>query len=257
MSQWKNPGPLGSVLYALAAVFLGSVVTIVSRLRVAKYKGRRRAAAALPEGPIIVVSNHASYADGIMLALVCRRMGRSVRLLATSGVFGVPGIGWLARWLGFISVKRGSSDASLALEAAAEALAAGEAVGIFPEGRTTRDPEMWPERAKTGAVRLALKTGAPIVPIAMVGTHRVLRRGHPIRSILVNVVLRPEVLTDVGEPMNLRAMAGEDNPSPERVRELSDVVMGRIIDLVEALRDEVAPDPAGVEPTAGTVSRER
>ena len=55
-------------------------------------------------------------------------------------------------------------------------LADGEAVGIFPEGRLTRDPMMWPERAKTGAVRLALRTGAPIVPVAMVGAHRVVGR---------------------------------------------------------------------------------
>lgn len=238
---WKKPGLVGGLVYAVAAGVLGGVVAVISRLRVAKHRGRRRAARALPAGPIIIVSNHASYADGVMLALVCRRMGRSVRLLATAGVFRAPVVGWLARRVGFIPVQRGADNAADALEPAAEALAAGEAIGIFPEGRTTRDPNHWPERAKTGAVRLALRTGAPIVPVAMVGTHRVVRRDHPFRSILVNVVLRPKVLTEVGEPIDLVALAGSSDPTHDEVRALSDLVMGRIVDLVAELREEVAP----------------
>lgn len=235
-------------MYALAAVLIGGVLTVVSRLRIAKHRGRRRAARALPEGPIIIVSNHASYVDGFMLALVCRRMGRSVRLLATAGAFRLPVIGGLANRIGFIPVERGSANAVHSLDVAAEALAAGEAIGIFPEGRTTRDPDHWPERAKTGAVRLALRTGAPIVPIAMVGTHRVLGRGSAVRSILANVVLRPKVFTEVGEPIDVRALAGGETATPAQIRELSDEVMSRIVDLVEALRDEVAPHPSGAEP---------
>ncbi len=249
-TSWKHPGRLGAALYALAAVLLGGAVTVVSRLRVAKHRGRRQAAQALPEGPVIIVSNHASHADGILLALVCRRMGRSVRLLATSGVFRAPVVGWLARRLGFIAVERGSVTAAASLEPAAEALAAGEAVGIFPEGRTTRDPDHWPERAKTGAVRLALRTGAPIVPVAMVGTHRVLDRHHRFRSILRNVVLRPKVLTEVGQPIDVRAMAGGASATPAEVRQLSDQVWAQMIDLVEALREEAAPYETGVEPVS-------
>lgn len=203
---------------------------------------------ALPQGAIIIVSNHASYADGVLLALVCRRLGRSVRLLATAGVFRVPLVGVLARAVGFIPVQRGTASAADALAPAAEALAAGEAVGIFPEGRTTRDPNHWPERAKTGAVRLALQSGAPIVPVAMVGTHRVLSRRSPLRSIIVNVVLRPEVLTAVGRPIDVSAMVRGREEGPELVRELTDEVWAEIVTLVEDLRADAAPDPRGVEP---------
>lgn len=252
MQSWKQPGQLGGLLYAVAALLLGGALTVVSRQRVAKHRGRRRAARALPAGPIIIVSNHASYADGILLALLCRRMGRSVRLLATSGVFRAPVIGWLAGRVGFIQVERGSIQAADALKPAAEALAAGEAIGIFPEGRTTRNPEHWPERAKTGAVRLALQSGAPIVPVAMVGTHRLLGRGSAIRSILVNVILRPKVLTDVGEPIDVVALAGTTEPTPAEVRALADQVMGRIVELVAELRGEPAPSPHGVEPVVDT-----
>lgn len=247
-TSWRHPGVTGRVLYALLASLFGLVMTVVSRIRLAKRRGRREAANDLPEGPIIIVSNHASYADGILLALVCRRLGRSVRLLATAGVFRAPLIGAIARRLGFIAVERGSASAATALDRAAEALAAGEAVGIFPEGRTTRDPNKWPERAKTGAVRLALRTGAPIVPVAMVGTHRVLDKSHPVGSILRNVLLRPKVLTDVGEPIDVRALAGGTEVDAERIRELSDQVMGRIVAMVAELRAEAAPDPLGVEP---------
>ncbi|NNE97126.1 MAG: 1-acyl-sn-glycerol-3-phosphate acyltransferase, partial [Acidimicrobiales bacterium] len=186
--SWKHPGRVGAVLYALAAAVLGTLVTGIARLRVAEYRGRRRVATELPSGPIIVVSNHASYADGIVLALICRRMGRSLRMLATGGVFRAPVLGALVRRVGFIPVERGKANAADSLDAAAEALAAGEAVGLFPEGRTTRDPELWPERAKTGAVRLALRSGAPIIPVAMVGTHRVVAKNHPVRSLLINVL---------------------------------------------------------------------
>ena len=212
----------------------------------ARQRGRRRAGEQLPDGPIIVISNHASYADGVLLALVCRRLGRSVRLLASSGVFRAPLLGGLVTRLGFIPVERQTDRAADALQPAVEALAAGEAVGIFPEGRTTRDPDQWPERAKTGAVRLSLLSGAPIVPVAMVGTHKVLGREHPLRSLVRDVVLRPKVLVDVGEPIDVRSLASSPTPESEEVRRLADEVMARLIELVSELRGEVAPHPQGV-----------
>lgn len=248
--NWSSPGRLGAVVYALAALLFSGLIAVVSRLRLAKRRGRRRAAARLPGGAVIVISNHASYADGVMLALVCRRLGRSVRLLATGGVFRAPLLGGLVRRLGFIPVERGSADASAALDTAVAALAADEAVGIFPEGRTTRDPHQWPERAKTGTVRLALRSGAPIVPIAMVGTHRLLGRGEALRSILRSVVLRPEVRVVVGEPIDVRALTDATEPDPEEIRRLADEVMGKLVTLVADVRGEVAPDPIGVEPGA-------
>jgi 1-acyl-sn-glycerol-3-phosphate acyltransferase len=246
---WKHPGWTGGLVYGVAATLVGGIVTVVSRLQIAQHRGRRRIARSLPNGPIIVISNHTSYADGVLLALVCRRLGRSVRLLATSGVFRVPVVGWLVRRLGFISVERGSISAVHSLDAAAEALAAGEAVGIFPEGRTTRDPDRWPERGKTGAVRLALRTGAPIVPVAIVGAHRVLDRDRPVRSLVSTVLLRPRVLTDVGDPIDVGALGPGPDATPVDVRRLTDHVMEQLIDLVEELRGEVAPHASGVKPS--------
>lgn len=249
--MWHKPGRTGAILYAVLAAIVGSITAFFSRLELERHRGRRRAARSLPSGPIIVIANHSSYADGILLALACRRLGRSLRLLATSGVFSAPLLGTVARKLGFIRVKRGAADASASLDEAAEALAHGEAVGIFPEGRLTRDPMMWPERAKTGAVRLALRTGAPIVPVAMVGSHRVLRRRHAARALLVNVVRRPRVDAEVGDPINVRMLMNigpHTEPTIDEVRLAADAVMARLVALVAEVRGEKPPDPLGVPP---------
>ena len=250
-TNWRHPGRSGAIVYAIAAGVVGSVLALFSRLQVERQRGRRAAAQRLPDGAVIVISNHTSYADGLLLALACRRLGRSLRLLATSGVFNAPLIGSLARKLGYIRVKRGEKDAAASLDAAVEALAAGEAVGLFPEGRLTRDPNMWPERAKTGAVRLALRSGAPIVPVAMEGASKVVRRHRLVPNLLLNIVRRPKVATLVGDPIDVRSLpdippVGE--ASAESVRGAADVVMGRLIDLIEELRGEIAEHPRGVPP---------
>lgn len=245
-TRWKHPGWTGAALYGALAALLGGVVTVVSRLQVARVRGEQEVVRRLPAGGVIVISNHTSYADGVLLALVCRRLGRSARLLATAGVFRAPVVGGVVRRLGFIPVNRGAADAADSLAPAAEALAAGEVVALFPEGRLTRDPNHWPEKAKTGAVRLALRTGAPIVPVAMDGAYRVVGKSKLVTGLIKAVVLRPKVLTAVGEPIDVCAMRrGEE--TPEEIRRLTDAVMTQLIDLVESLRGEQAPADAGVD----------
>lgn len=248
MSQsWKRPGWGGAALYAVLATVVRTIVSAVARFGVARQRGRRRLARQLPAGAVIVVSNHTSYADGLLLALAAKRMGRPLRVLATAGVFRAPVIGTLARKVGFIPVRRGEISAVQSLDTAAEALAAGEAVGIFPEGRITRDPGRWPERAKTGAVRLALRTGAPIVPVAMVGAEEVVGRRKILWSLVKNLVRRPKVRVEVGEPIDVRALVDDvDKPSPGQVRAASDLVMGELVALVAELRGEQPDHPTGV-----------
>ena len=238
------------MLYAALAAIVGGLATVTTRLKLERQRGRRRAARQLPDGPIIVISNHTSYADGVLLALACRRMGRSLRLLATSGVFRAPVIGAIARRLGFIPVMRGGPSAAHALDAAVEALAAGEAVGLYPEGHITRDPEMWPERAKSGAVRLALRSGAPIVPVAMVGAHDVVGRRRIARQMLSNLVRRPRVHVEVGEPILVRRLVTSDTPPPGEIRRAADAVMSELVALVATLRGESPDHPSGVSAAA-------
>lgn len=239
-TRWKHPGWLGAALYGVLAAVLGGVVTVLSRLQVARVRGEREVVRELPPGGVIVISNHTSYADGILLALVCRRLGRSARLLATAGVFRAPLLGSVVRKLGFIPVNRGAADASDSLAPAAEALAAGEVIALFPEGRLTRDPDHWPERAKTGAVRLALRTGAPIVPVAMEGAYRLVGKKRMVLGLVKAIVLRPKVLTAVGDPIDVRAMLRGDE-TPDEVRRLTDEVMAQLVDLVAGLRGQEPP----------------
>lgn len=237
----------GGILYGALATVLGAVVALTARVSVERQRGRGRVAQRLPDGPIIVVANHTSYADGVLLALACRRLGRPLRLLATAGLFKAPVLGRLLRRLGFIPVNRGSVSAVHSLDAAAEALDRGEAIGLFPEGRITRDPGKWPERAKTGAVRLALRTGAPIVPVAMSGAHRLVGRKRIALGLLLNVFRRPEVVSKVGDPIDVRALVGGiSEATPAQVRQATDVVMQRVVDMLAALRDEQPDGGLGV-----------
>jgi 1-acyl-sn-glycerol-3-phosphate acyltransferase len=245
VSSWRHPGRTGAALYAVLAALIGGAVAVISRLQVARVRGEAAVVRELPVGGVIVISNHTSYADGVLLALVCRRLGRSARLLATAGVFRAPLLGRVVRRLGFIPVNRGAADASDSLAPAAEALDAGEVVALFPEGRLTRDPNHWPEKAKTGAVRLALRTGAPIVPVAMEGAYRVVGKQRVLAGLLRSVILRPKVHTAVGAPIDVRALLqGEE--TPDEVRRLTDEVMKRLIELVEQLRGEEAPAESGL-----------
>lgn len=246
--SWRHPGRSGALIYAVLASAIGGVVAIVSRVQLERHRGRRRAAAALPTGAVIVIANHTSYVDGFLLALVCRRLGRTLRLLATAGVFRIPVVGPLATRVGFIPVERGSADAAQALEPALEALSHGEAVGLFPEGRTTRHPDQWPERARTGVVRLAVRSGAPVVPVAMVGAHRVLGRRRIVSRTMLNVLLRPKVSVDVGAPIDVGALIALDQlDDRDALRRATDEVMAHLVLLVADVRREVAPDPLGVE----------
>lgn len=232
----KRLSPRGGLLYGAVAAVLSLVVGLTARVGVERQRGRGRVAEKLPEGPVIVVANHTSYADGVLLALAARKLGRPLRLLATSGLFKAPVLGAVLRRLSFIPVDRGAATAADSLDAAAAALERGEAIGLFPEGRITRDPERWPEQAKTGAVRLALRTGAPIVPVAISGAHELVCRRRIALRLLTNLFRRPHVTSKVGEPIDVRALVGGSTATPEQVREITDLVMARIVDMLSALR---------------------
>jgi putative phosphoserine phosphatase/1-acylglycerol-3-phosphate O-acyltransferase len=200
------------------------------------------------EGPVILVGNHRSYFDPLAIGWTMAQAGRAVRFLGKKEVFDAPIVGQVVTALGGIRVERGSGSDE-PLKAAAEALAAGEAVGLFPEGRITRDPQHWPERSKTGAVRLAIRTGAPVVPVALVGAQHVVGSTGIVGRLLRNTLLRPRVAVAVGEPIDVRLLAGVsdgDVPDDATVRRVADEVMAVLVGQVAELRGEPAPHPYGV-----------
>ena len=125
---------------------------------------------------IIVAAYHANHLDPILVGLALKRNGRMPHFLAKSTLFtGV--LGKILKIIGQIPVLRASASAGDSLEYAKDALANGQTVVIYPEGTLTKDPELWPQHFKTGTARLALETGAPIIPVAHWGLNTIYPRG--------------------------------------------------------------------------------
>ena len=137
-----------------------------------------------------------------------------------------------------IPVSRNSVDASLALEPAVEALRRGECVLIYPEGSATRDPQMWPMKARTGVARLALLSGVPVIPVAQWGPSSCCptRRGARgcCRAHRFQVV--------AGPPVDLSAFVGKPLTA-ELLRAATDTIMWRITKQLAEIRGESAAGP--------------
>jgi 1-acyl-sn-glycerol-3-phosphate acyltransferase len=153
--------PFSAPTYAQARCFFGSIVRTMYRLEVV---GADR----LPiTGPAVIAPNHDSLLDGIVLGAA---ISRELRFLAKAELWRSRLLGWVLDGLGAVGIKRGCGD-HLALARMRQALEAGQAVAIFPQGAICGD-RMW----HRGAARLALVTGAPLVPVRLVGTARALSR---------------------------------------------------------------------------------
>nr|WP_232530953.1 lysophospholipid acyltransferase family protein [Microlunatus antarcticus] len=188
-------------------------------------------------GGVIVVANHISNADPLALGQFLAYAGRWPRFLAKSSLFGVPLVGGLLRGAGQIPVERGSSHAGDALAAARAALTEGRAVVVYPEGTITFDPDLWPMRGRTGAARLALATGCPVVPVGQWGAEEFL---HGRTVGVPRFWARPTLRMLVGAPVPLDDL--RDRPVDAAVlRDATERIMGALTVLVEQLRGETAP----------------
>jgi len=159
-------------------------------------------------GPVLLAANHRSYFDVVPLGVVVARMGRPVRFLAKQEIFDAPVVGQLARALGGIPVDRTGGTTSPMADATA-ALEAGEAVLVLPQGTIPRgeaffDPVLV---GKTGTVRMAMATGAPVVPIGLWGTEAVWPRsakvphlGSPLHPLTVRVRIGSPVRFEREDP---------------------------------------------------------
>lgn len=124
------------------------------------------------EGAALLVSNHVNLMDPVVPMGVLKR---PISFMAKEEVFAVPIFGRLLRALKIVPVSRGRIASRRALQRAEQMLRAGRLFCVYPEGTRSRQPGMGP--AHHGAALLALRTGAPIVPTALTGTHMVLCEG--------------------------------------------------------------------------------
>ena len=126
-------------------------------------------------GAFVLAPNHYSEIDPVVIGAASWKLGRAPRFLAKASLFKNPVLGWLLRTSGQIPVERAGSKSHAALRAAEELVEKGRMVIVYPEGSLTRDPDLWPMRGKTGAVRIALERDIPIVPVAHWGTQALCR----------------------------------------------------------------------------------
>lgn len=151
-------------------------------------------------GGAVLASNHRSYLDPLVLGFAGARIGRPIRFLAKREIVDAPVVGSITTALGAIGVDRRATSDDPLLRAAA-AVGAGELVAFFPQGTIPRgadffDPEL---RGRPGAVRLAIETGAPLIPVALWGTERAWPRSSRVPYVL-NLADPPTVRVRVGQP---------------------------------------------------------
>ena len=147
------------------------------------------------EGGVILAANHTSYLDPPLVGSAVRR---PIHFMAKAELFGVPALGWFIARAHAFPVHRGAADRR-ALRTAVQLLRQGEVLLIFPEGTRSPDGRLMP--AELGVGIIALRSGAPVVPVAHTGADRVLPRGTPL--------LRPaKIRVRIGPPLRFDHLAG-------------------------------------------------
>jgi 1-acyl-sn-glycerol-3-phosphate acyltransferase len=193
------------------------------------------------EGPVMIVCNHASNADGMLLmAYVVPKMRRRLRWIGKEEALRWPFFGWVMKQNGVFGVKRGGGDLE-AFRTAKRVLEVGEPLAVFPEGTRSRDGAL--QEAKEGATVLAVRSSAPIVPIAIAGSHRFWPRG--------KLLPRPRcrMTISVGPAFRLRMVQAADRHDAMRLT---------TADLMRHIAELLPPDQRGVyaEPVSSARSPE-
>lgn len=188
------------------------------------------------EGGCVLVVNHLSHIDPFTTAHLVYDHGRIPRYLAKSGLFRNRALGGFLRSAGQIPVERSTRNAAGAYAAAVAAVRAGECVVVYPEGTITRDPGLWPMTGKSGAARIALETGCPVVPVGQWGPQDVLAP----YAHKPNLLPRKLITMKVGPPLDLSDLV--DGPvTAERVARATDRMMDAVTALVADIRGEEPP----------------
>lgn len=187
-------------------------------------------------GGCLIVLNHISHVDPLISAHLVWDHGRVPRYLAKSSLFKNKVSGAYFRSAGQIPVERLSRNALGAYDAAVAAVRAGACVVVYPEGTITRDPGTWPMTGKTGAARIALETGCPVIPIGQWGAQQLLA---PYAK-KPNLFPRKTVTMKVGDPIDLADLVAQEH-TPAVVAAATGRIMTAITALVADIRGEEAP----------------
>lgn len=199
------------MLYAVVRAVLRLLLWIFTELEV---EGTEN----VPSGPALIVCNHVNLMDPVVPIAVLKRR---VTFMAKEEVFATPFLGPLLRALQVVPVARGRIASRRALQRAESFLQRGWVFCMYPEGTRSRRPGMGPGHA--GAALLALRTGVPIVPAAITGTHLILPEGRIFPR-------RGPVSFRIGEPFQAERVTGRIARSV--LEHLTEVIMRRIAALL-------------------------
>lgn len=209
------------MVYRIVRGFIRMVLVPLLGARVVGVEGLDR------PGPLILAPVHRSNLDSIVLASFS---ARRIRALGKESLFTVPVLSWLVSALGAIPVRRGEGDRE-ALKAATQLLTSGEAMIVFPEGARQRGDGLG--ELFTGTAWLAAKTGAPVVPIGIVGTADATSSWRRLR--------RPNVRMVVGEPMAPPVAANGRRVGRDELRRFT----AELLERLEAVQAEAVAQSQG------------
>lgn len=227
-----KPTKWGDIVYKIAGVAVQPFYKIFVDIEC-------RGVEKIPSGRFIVVANHTSVVDPITVAYPLFKKGHLPRFLAKESLFHAPALGWLMRTIAHVPVSRGSVDARKSLETAHNIVESGGSIIIYPEGTLTTDPDLWPMIGRTGAARLALATGVPVVPIVHWGDEQFIPySGKPVFG------KRHKAIVAVGDPIDFSDLIQEPNKAKYTRAELmvvTDRMMDSLTDMLADVRGETAP----------------
>lgn len=212
-------------------------VAVAEPLLLLLTKRRWKGGENIPEvGGCVLAVNHVSHLDPLTFAHFVYSWGRIVRYLAKAEMFEVPFVGRIVKGAKQIPVYRRTTDASLSFTAAVAAIEEGECVVVYPEGTITREPNLWPMTGRTGAARIALASGAPVIPVAQWGANDILAPYGRRPRLLP----RKTVHVTAGRPVDLDDLRAGP-VTPEVLHDATDRIMDDVTRLLEGIRGEKAP----------------
>lgn len=192
----------------------------------------------LPSGGFVLAPNHVSHLDPFLISHFMVDHGIPPRFLAKDTLVNAPVVGWIVRHAEQIPVYRSTDGAAQSLRDAIAAVESGSVVAIYPEGTITRDPAAWPMSGRTGAVRVALATGKPLVPVMQWGPQAIL---WPYTK-KVRLFPRKTVHVRVGQPLDLSDFVGRPQ-TEDLLRTATDRLMDALTDMMAEVRGERPTSP--------------
>jgi 1-acyl-sn-glycerol-3-phosphate acyltransferase len=220
-------------------IVAGIVRPVMNLMMNKKWEGLEK----LPAGGFISAPNHCTEIDPLVIGHMLYNQKRMPHFLAKGSLFKVPVLGSVVRNTKQVPVERSTAGANRSLNVAKEVVDEGGAIVIYPEGTLTRDPELWPMKGHTGAARMALESGIPVVPMAHWGAHQVF----PRYAKRFHLFPRRTSRVIVGDPVDLSAFEGRPLDKAT-LTAATGVIMDAITGLLATLRSEQPPaerwDPA-------------